>query len=485
MEVTNMEHYKMWIGGKWVDAASKKTYGLVNPATGEVIAQVPLGGKEDVDMAVEAARKAFPIWSKKSQTERSGIMNRIAQAMRDHAKELGELDMLEHGTPIRDAVPTAIFSAERIEYCSQVARGFMGLVQPIKSNVLFYLQREPIGVCALIIPWNVPLRMIAGKLGSALTLGNTCIIKPPSIDSLVALRLGKVLEELGDVIPPGAVNIITGPGGSVGEALASHPDIGLVSFTGSSETGKSIMRAGSQTVKRMILELGGKNPFIVLEDADLEAAVSKAVPVAFANSGQICAAPGRFYVHEKLYDQFIEKFVAGAKKIVVGDPTDQGTQMGPVVSAEHRDSIEAHIKSGIDEGAKLLLGGKRPETPPLNKGFYVMPTVFGDVTQNMKIAREEIFGPVALIMKFSSEDKVLELANDSAFALAASVWTKNLSKALTFVNELQAGYVWVNDHMALTSEQPWGGFKQSGFGKENGALSLQEYTQVKAVSIQI
>lgn len=382
------------------------------------------------------------------------------------------------------AIPAAIFSAERIEYCSQVARGFMGAVQPIKSSVLFYLQREPIGVCALIIPWNVPLRMIAAKLGSALALGNTCIIKPPSIDSLVALRLGKILEEI-DVLPPGAVNIVTGPGGSVGEALASHPDIGLVSFTGSCETGKSIMRAASQTVKRMILELGGKNPFIVLQDGDLDAAVSKAVPISFSNCGQICAAPGRFYVHESVYDEFVEKFVAGARKIVVGDPSDQGTQMGPVVSKDHRDNVEAYIKSAMEEGAKCRLGGERPTTPPLDKGCFVMPTVFSEVTQNMKVAREEIFGPVVPIIKFSSEEQVLRFANDSTYGLCASVWTKNLSRALTFVNGLQAGYVWVNDHMALTSEQPWGGFKQSGFGKENSVLSLQEYTQVKAVSIQI
>jgi acyl-CoA reductase-like NAD-dependent aldehyde dehydrogenase len=474
----------MWIGGEWIDAASGKTYAEVNPATGEEIARVPLGDAMDVNRAVEAARRAFPMWSKKSQAERSGIMMRIAQAIREHAQELGELDVLEHGTPIRDAIPAVISSAERIEYCAHVARGFTGDLQPIRSDVLFYLKREPIGVCALIIPWNVPLRMISGKLGSALTMGNTCVIKPPSIDSLVALKLGEILEEL-DVLPPGAVNFITGPGGSVGEALASHPDVGLVSFTGSCETGKSIMRAGSRTVKRMVLELGGKNPFIVLPDADLDAAVSRAVPVSFANSGQICAAPGRFYIHESLYDEFLEKFVAGAAKIVVGDPTDQRTQMGPLVSAEHRDSVEAYIKSAIDEGANLLLGGRRPDTLPLNKGCFVMPTVFGNVSQSMKIAREEIFGPVAPIMKFSSEDEVLQLANDNTFALSASVWTKSLSRALAFVNGLEAGYVWVNNHMGLTSEQPWGGFKQSGFGKEGGVLSLQEYTQVKAVSIQL
>jgi betaine-aldehyde dehydrogenase len=292
------------------------------------------------------------------------------------------------------------------------------------------------------------------------------------------------LEEL-DVLPPGAVNIVTGPGGAVGERLASHPDVGLVSFTGSCETGKAIMLAASQTVKRMTLELGGKNPFIVLEDADLDAAVSKAVMTSYANTGQICAAPGRFYVHESLHDEFVKRFVEASKKIVVGDPKDERTQMGPVVSAEHRDNVEAYIESGIDEGADLVLGGKRPDQPPFNKGYFVMPTVFSNVSQDMKIAREEIFGPVVPVMKFSSEDKVIELANDSIYALCASVWTKASSKALRFVNDLQAGYIWVNDHMALTSEQPWGGFKQSGFGKENSVMSLEEYTQVKAVSIQI
>ena len=480
-----MENPKMWIGGKWVDAASGKTYPVFNPATGEEICQVPLGGQADVDAAVEAAKKAFPVWSRKGQTERSMVMMRIGKALRDNAKELGDLDILEHGTPARDAGPMAVFSAERIEYVSQVARGFMGSVMPLKPGVVFYLQREPIGVCALIIPWNVPLRMVAAKLGTALALGNACIVKPPSIDSLVALRFAKVLEELSDVLPAGAVNIVTGPGSTVGEALSRHPGVGLVSFTGSCETGKNIMAAASGTVKRVLLELGGKNPFIVMKDADLNAAVSKAVPIAFANTGQICAAPGRFYIHESMYDEFVQRFVEGAKKIVTGDPRDPATQMGPVVSAEQRDKVESFIESGIDEGAKLILGGKRPDTPPLNKGYYVMPTVFANVTQNMKIAREEIFGPVVPILKFSSDDEALAYANDSTYALCASVWTKNISTALRFVNELEAGYVWVNDHMALASDQPWGGFKQSGIGKENSAMGLEEYTQVKAVSIQL
>jgi acyl-CoA reductase-like NAD-dependent aldehyde dehydrogenase len=475
---------RMWIGGEWVEAVSEKKYQVINPATEEEIAQIPLGDERDVDKAVAASRKAFPVWSRKSQAERSGIMLRIAQTIRDNAQELGELDTLEHGTPIKSAVHGIEFAAERIEYTAQVARGFMGDVLPIRKDVLFYLQREPIGVCATIIPWNVPLRQIAAKLGPALVVGNSCIIKPPSINSLVALRFGELLEEL-DILPPGTVNIVTGPGGSVGEALASHPGVGIVSFTGSSETGKAIMSAASQTVKRLVLELGGKNPFIVLEDADVDAAIAKAIFASYRNTGQVCASPGRYYICEKLHDEFVDKFVSLSKKIVVGDPTDIRTDMGPVVSMEHRDKVEGYIRAGIKEGANLLLGGKRPQTPPLNKGFFVMPTVFSGVTQNMKIAREEIFGPVACIMKFSSEDEVIEAANDSEFGLCASIWTKTTSKAIRFANEIQAGFVWVNDHLLLTSEQPWGGFKQSGFGKDNSVMSLQEYTQVKAVSIQI
>ncbi len=479
-----MQNYKMWIGGKMVDAASGETYGVVNPATEEEIARLPLGNRADVDKAVEAARKAFPVWSGKSQAERSRIVMQIAGALREHAEELGEIDTLDHGTPAREAAAGSVFSAERIEYSAQVARGLAGEVLPVKPGMLFYLQREPIGVCSLIIPWNVTLRMIATKMGSALTVGNTCVIKPPSIDSMVALRMGEIIEQL-DVLPPGTVNIITGPGGSVGEALASHPDVGLVSFTGSCETGRAIMSAASQTVKRVLLELGGKNPFIVLEDADLDAAASKAVIASHANTGQICASPGRYYIHERLHDEFVDRFVAAAKKIVVGDPMDRNTVMGPVVSAEHRDRVEEYIRSGIDEGASLLLGGKRPETPPLNRGYFVMPTVFTNVAQNMKIAREEIFGPVACIMKFSSEDEVIALANDNTFGLCASVWTKTHSKAIRFANEIQAGFIWVNDHLSLAVEQPWGGFKQSGFGKENSLIGLHDYTQVKGVSMHI
>jgi acyl-CoA reductase-like NAD-dependent aldehyde dehydrogenase len=477
-----MREYKMWIGGKWVSAASGKTLTTVNPATEEEIAHIPLGGAEDVDRAVEAARQALPLWSQKPQAERSRILTRIAAALEEEREELVRLDVLEHGTPVGLSDMFMHVPPEHFEYAAQASRAIMGEVIPSHPGTLFYTQREPVGVCALITPWNVPLMLITAKLGPALAMGNTCVIKPPSIDSLTALKFAEILEKL--ELPPGTVNIITGTGGSVGGALAAHPGVDMISFTGSVETGKTIMAAASGTVKRLALELGGKNPFIVLEDADVETAVDKAVSCMFRNSGQICAAPGRFYIHKKLHDEFLTKFVEGAKKVIVGDPNDESTEMGPVVSAEHRDRIESYIKSGIEEGARLLLGGKRPTTPPLNKGFYVMPTVFSGITPKMTIAREEIFGPVACFMEpFSFDDEVIELANDNSYGLSASVWTRNAPRGIRLSNQIRAGAVWINDHMIIGAELPWGGYKQSGFGRENGILGLEEFTQVKLISV--
>ncbi len=478
-----MPNFKMWIGGQWVDAASGKTYPVFNPATEEEIAQVPLGDRIDVDRAVEAARKAFQTWGKTTQTQRCEVLNRIAGAIREHSAELADLDILDHGSPKKMAYGVTLKCAGHFEYAAQVSRALMGEVITSKPNIFFYLQREPVGVCALIVPWNVPLMMITTKMSAALAMGNACVIKPPSVDSLVALKLAGVLEKLD--LPVGLVNVVTGPGGTVGEALASHPGVDLVSFTGSCETGKAIMASASRTVKRVFLELGGKNPFIVLEDADLEMTVTKAVMGTILNSGQVCAAPGRFYVPEKLRDEFVDRFVAVAGKIAVGNPQDERVQMGPLVSAEHRDKVEGYIRSGVEEGAKLVLGGQRPSKPPLNKGYFVTPTVLTGVTQNMKIAREEIFGPVACILKYSSEDEVIKLANDNVYGLSASVWTKDIPRGIKIANEINAGAVWINDHMINEIELPWGGVKESGFGKENSILGLEEYTRKKLISFDL
>lgn len=478
-----MENYQMWIGGQWVDAGSGQTFAVINPATEEEFARVPLGGPADVDQAVQAARKAFPVWSKKTQAERSKILNRFAAAMRENAGALAELDTLEHGTPGEATYNITMFATMMVEYVASAARTLTGDVIPALPNTLSYLKREPAGVCALIIPWNLPVFMMAHKLALALAPGNTCIIKPPSINSLTAIKFAEILEKL--ELPPGAVNIVTGPGGSVGEALASHPGVDLVGFTGSSETGKAIMSAASQTVKRLILELGGKNPAIVLEDADLDKAVEVLGHHQFFNSGMTCGSPGRYYIHEKVYDQFVEKLLAAAKKVLVGDPTDPKTDMGPVVSAEHRDRVESCIRSGVEEGATLLLGGERPVNPPLDKGYYVLPTILTGVTQNMTIAREEIFGPVACVMKFSSHDDVIALANDNAYGLCASVWTKDMARGIKYGNELRVGSFFLNQHNHLAPEFPWGGIKESGIGKEGSLAGLKEYTELKLVCLML
>ncbi len=474
-----MDHYKMWIDGKWVEAESGKTITVINPATEEAFATIPRGDTADVDKAVAAAKRAFPVWSKKTQAERSRIVSQMAALVRGHAEELGRIDTLDHGTPAKGSTFMAAMSADHLEFAAQAARSILGDVIPLRPDVLTYIQREPIGVCALITPWNVPLMMVLAKLGPALAVGNTCIIKPPSIDSLAVLKLGEIIEKL--ALPPGTVNIITGPGDSVGNALSGHPGVDKVGFTGSCETGKSIMSCASKTVKRISLELGGKNPFIVLDDADVDSAVAGAIAVAFRNTGMICASPGRYYIHENIHDRFVEKFIAAAKKIVVGDPRDLKTQMGPVVSADHREKVEYYIAKGVEEGVTLVLGGKRPVDPPLDKGYYVMPTVFTNVTQNMTIAREEIFGPVVSIMRFSSGDDILALANDTVFGLSASVWTGDTAKGLRYANEIRAGFVWINEHMAVSPDLPWGGFRESGIGKESSIYGLYEYTQLKTI----
>jgi betaine-aldehyde dehydrogenase len=477
--------YKMWIDGRFVDAVSGKTYPVYNPANGEEIARLPLGGKEDADKAVKAAKKAFPGWSQKSMAARADIMAKIAVAIRENARELGRLELIDHGFTAKMAGVIALGAANSFDWVSKAAVPLMtGEVVSSESNILSYIRREPVGVCSIITPWNFPLGQIIDKLPAVIAVGNTCVIKPPSIDSLTALKLAEILSKLD--IPPGVVNVVTGPGGTVGEALATHPDVNMVAFTGSCETGKRIMELASKTVKRVQLELGGKNPVIVLDDADVEMAASRGVMAQVMNCGQVCASPGRFYVHAKIYDEFVEKFVAGMEKVVVGDPADDKTQMGPVVSAEHRDRIERYIKSGVDEGARLVLGGKRPTQPPLNKGYFVMPAVFTYAKQNMIIAREEIFGPVATIMEpFSADDEAIARANDNTFGLTATVYSKDRARIIRFASQLQAGSVAGNSANARGGEVPWGGFKESGLGKERFKWGLYEFSQLKVINISI
>jgi betaine-aldehyde dehydrogenase len=477
-----MQNYRMWIGGKLVEAESKKTYKVVNPATEEEFAQAPLGDKRDVDKAVEAASKAFPIWSKMPQAERSRILYLMADVLRKHIDELVEIDILDHAAPIRMTRTMGQSLANNFEHFAEISKVVMneGESRLSNPNQLLIVKREPVGVCASITPWNVPINSTA-RIAWAIAVGNTCVLKPPSVDSLSTLKAAEILSTVAE-LPPGTANVITGPGSTVGQELVSHPAVGIISFTGSSEAGKSIMAAASPTMKHLIMECGGKNPFIVLEDADLDVTINQAVRASTMNTGMICGAPGRFYIHEKLHDKFVEGLIAGYKKIVVGDPNNEKTEMGPVVSAEHRDRVEGFIKSGIEQGAKLVLGGQRPNTPPLNKGYYIMPTIFTDVTPDMTIYREEIFGPVACVSKFSSEDEVIKLANDNVYGLNASVWTTDIARGMKFAHEIQAGTVSINDH--IPGGAIWGGYKESGIGKAGqDTIALKEYTQIKEILI--
>lgn len=478
-----MQTQPMWIGGRWLPARSGRSFATINPATGERVGEVALAGADDVDAAVAAALAALPAWSRTSQAERSRVLARFAASIREHAEAIAQLESIEHGTPISDARHIVAWAADLVEYTASVSRSLMGSHVPTQPGVVSYLQRVPVGVCALITPWNVPFIMMAVKLAPALATGNTCVMKPPSVNSLTGLKFAELVAAL--ELPPGTVNIVTGPGGSVGTALASHPDVDLVGFTGSTEAGRSIMAAASPTIKKLVMELGGKNPFIILPDADLDRAAKLLAFRQFNNAGQHCSSPGRYYVHASVHDAFVERLVAAARGVAVGDPSDPKTAMGPLVSAEHRAHVERCIASGLADGARLACGGQRPSAPALQAGFFLEPTVLVDVRHEMAVARDEIFGPVACVLRYESDDEVLRQANDSDYGLCAGVFTRDVAKGLRMAGELRAGSVFVNTHM-LTPEMPWGGgIKQSGLGKEGSIVGLEEFTELKLICVEI
>lgn len=480
-----MTDFKMLINGKLVKAGSGETIPAINPATGEEFARIPEGNEKEVDMAVAAAQEALPAWSQMPVQQRTQALQKLGVAIRERAEDLAKLDTLNHGSPIvksRNWVMGTSFTFDEIAmqgqsvWADSLDLGDIGLA---------YIHRQPIGICALITPWNMPLNVLATKLASALIMGNTCVVKPSSINAATTLMLGEIIAGMADMLPAGVVNIITGSGEVAGNALASHPAIGMISFTGSSEVGKSIMAAASKTIKRLALELGGKNPFIVMGDADIDHAAMVGAIVQTENSGQICVSPGRYYVHESVHDEFVNKYIAAANKITVGDPSDPGTQMGPVVSKHHRDSIEDYIRSAIKAGAKMALGQLGPLPRPLDKGYYIKPTVLTGVTPGMKVYSEEIFGPVAVIIKYSDKDDVIKMANDSKYGLSGSVWTKDIKKGIKMAHAIQAGTVWVNDHMGFHGLLPMGGVKESGIGKEGSNKGLDEYCEMNSIYVNM
>jgi aldehyde dehydrogenase (NAD+) len=471
------------INNRWVPSESGRTFATINPSTGEEICQVAEADKADVDKAVKAARAAFEQgpWKKMRASERGRLLNRLADLIEKDSETLARLETLDNGKPLH--VAKAVDVAKTIA-CYRYFAGWADKVQgktiPIDGDFFCYTRHEPIGVVGQIIPWNYPMLMQAWKLAPALATGNTVVMKPADHTPLSALRIGELILEAG--FPEGVVNLLPGFGPTAGAAIASHMDIDKVAFTGSTEVGRLIMEAAAKSnLKRITLELGGKSPNIIFEDTDLDEAVEGAHMGLFVNQGQSCCAGSRVFVEEKIYDAFVEKSVARARKRRVGDPLDPRTDQGPQVSQSQFDRVLGYIESGQRDGATLACGGDRVG----DRGYFIQPTVFSDVRDEMQIAREEIFGPVMSVIPFKDVDEVVERANRTSYGLAAGVWTRDIKKAHAVANAVRAGTVWVNCYHVLDTRAPFGGFKQSGIGRELGEYGLQQYTEVKTVTVKL
>src|SRR5580698_4585069 len=474
---------KLLINGKWVAAKSGKTFETINPSTEDVLISVAEGDKADVDEAVKTARKALEggKWSQISPHQRAQYLFKIAQLIDEHTDELGELETLDNGKGVAFSkafdVPAA---AETFRYYAGWCTKLYGETNPSDPSMFNYTLREPVGVCGQIIPWNFPLLMAAWKLGPGLACGNTIILKPAEQTPLTALRLGELILEAG--LPEGVVNIITGFGPGAGSSIAEHPDIDKVAFTGSTEVGKLILKASTGNLKRVSLELGGKSPNIIFPDADMPSAVFGSALGIFMNQGQVCCAGSRVFVQESVYDQFTDSLSQMAKGLTLGNPLDPNTRMGPLVSKEQHDRVKGYLKTGKAEGATAKAGG---EPGNQESGYFIQPTVFTGVNNQMKIAREEIFGPVASAIKFKDEADVVLQGNDTTYGLAAAVWTKDINRALGVARKLKAGTVWIDTYGQIDPMSPFGGYKQSGFGRELGKYAIDLYTQIKSVYAKI
>ena len=472
---------RMVIGG--VDG---QTFDVVNPATGQTIATAPLGGPADVDLAVQAARKAFDDrkgWANWAAGKRGRTLAKFAALIKDHTEELAQLESRNVGKPITGARGEITGVSLVFDYYAGAANKIYGQTIPVSKPGLDMTLREPIGVVGLIVPWNFPLLMASWKVAPALAAGNTAILKPASYSPLTALRFGELALEAG--IPPGVLNVVTGPGGSAGAAIAAHPGIGKVAFTGETVTGQEIMRLAAGNVKKISLELGGKSPNIVFADADIEKFARESPYSVFDNAGQDCCARSRILVERSVHEQVVEAFAAATRNVKVGDPADDATEVGSLVSAKQRDRVRDYIEIGLSEGASLVVGGEAPDDPALADGAYLMPAVFDGVNNDMRIAREEIFGPVVSVIPFDTEEEAIRLANATPYGLSGSIWSRDIGRALRTAKGVQAGVISVNSNSSVHTEAPFGGYKMSGIGRELGMSAIDLYTETKNVFIDL
>lgn len=476
---------KMYIDGKWVAAEGNGIRNVINPATGEMIGIVTEGTREDAKKAVLAARRAFDKdgWQESKARDRAALLNKVADLLEQRVEEFASLDTLNNGKPLRESRYDVADSVNQFRYFAGLCTKPHGVTYDVPDDMQSMVVREPIGVVGQIIPWNYPLVMATQKIAPAIAAGCAIVIKPAEQTPLSLIRLFEIIDEVG--FPPGVINLVLGAGETVGAELSESPLVDKVAFTGGTDTGVRIMKAAAETIKKVGLELGGKSPNIVFADADFDTAVDYALYAIYANQGEVCSAGSRLVLEECIYDRFVAELTARAEQIVVGQGTDEETEMGPLISEEHMNRVLYYIEEGKKEGAKLLCGGRRLVENGLDKGFFVAPTIFTDTTPDMKIIQEEIFGPVLAIQTFRTEEEAIELANGTRFGLAGAVFTTDVAKAHRVIRKLRAGITWINTYHPTFNEAPWGGYKQSGIGRELGTYGFDEYLEIKQINVNL